>query len=333
MSKKIKIIFSIYCICIILAFTLVLIFHKKDENEDFYAESLTLNISREITIEKGSNYTLPDNFLIVKPSTMASLVSYTITNKNGDVVTDFNFDGKNIKTDTVGFFYIKFSIPAEKETLTDTLVVHVIAEEDEEISVTQNITTLTVDEIKTINELFHFTCPESATKTITLSNANIYYYELTQKFLPKTAGETEINILITYKSKSYNFNFVFIINGLPQIEQEDDLNSSEDDTSTDTPIDTKSSDYTIQIIGYEDVINLTYEENKTYKLQYLVTNKDGDDVSQDIACNLSNKNVLSIKKIYSPFISFTALNKGTTTLTITSLADNIATKIITINLI
>ncbi len=324
-----KILYCFYCSCAItiLIVALVLLYNYNKNNESHSSISVNLNIARELTIEYGACFTLPTNFLIVKPSNLIDKVKYKITDSKGNLTNDISFEENKIYADNTGFYYIKFYILNDENTIGDTLKLHIVNKESLTILVKQKVYSMTLNETKTIDEIFNITASNDAEIKVHLSNDNIFYYPRTKKFLAKAVGSVDITLSITNLTETFYNTFTLSINPIIETEtppQTEDDESSDDNTQPETPLPPEPDDPTqteiieISMINYTNNIQLSYNKSKKYKLQYIVTSNTQDYPTQAIVCNVSNPNIITITSSDSPFITIKTLAKGTTLLTITS---------------
>ena len=318
---KKKILYPLYLIFAIGIVCLCLVLFRDRDSSD-YAESMVLNIPRELTVNYGDTYTLPSNYIIIKPESAKAHLTYTITNQAGNVV-DLNFDGSRFNAMTLGYFYITFSIPSKNSTLTDTLKIHIVEPQSTQINASQKIDTLTVDKIYNLSDILDITYPSSAEIIVTPSNDNVFYYPATEKMLVKSAGNITFTIDIRYKSQQQRFSFDFILID-PDTNNNDPTTPPADEPNDPNPTDSIS----IVLRNPTDTIHLSV--GQSMEIFYDVINSNDPEVNQYLTFPTEN-NIYTVQMNMPPLLIIQAKAVGSTTLTLTSIADpNVS---ITINII
>ena len=282
-----------------------------------------LNISREEVIDKSAQE------LSMRNDLLRRLVCGLLDEANDKKPEESAKKSEPLKiyADNTGFYYIKFYILNDENTIGDTLKLHIVNKESLTILVKQKVYSMTLNETKTIDEIFNITASNDAEIKVHLSNDNIFYYPRTKKFLAKAVGSVDITLSITNLTETFYNTFTLSINPIIETEtppQTEDDESSDDNTQPETPLPPEPDDPTqteiieISMINYTNNIQLSYNKSKKYKLQYIVTSNTQDYPTQAIVCNVSNPNIITITSSDSPFITIKTLAKGTTLLTITS---------------
>ena len=313
---KTKILFGIFCALIFTALVAGLIFFNKvnnDENptneplpkedERIYATNVFLNCPRELTITVGKSVKLSDGYLTIEPANTTEKLEIGISSKvgNADGIT---FTNNTILATDTGFYYIKFSVPkSENYDAYDTLVIHAV-ELNQGIEQIKN--SAFEQETFNINEMFDINPIYSVSSVQTSSNIEFSNNEF--KF--NSVGSANINITLTLGLVTYNYDFVFTINKLP-----------------DPP------KYAINIVNFQtDNIELDFILNKIYTIAYEITNAEEKGVPQGVVATISDESVATLIPAGDTFIRFRCKTKGTFTLKIVCDADNSVQKELTITL-
>ena len=341
-----KWVFSFYCVSIVVVLMLFLIFYPQneesininsmpstdssstidpstpnDENTDpppseptdpsepdedvEYASTLTLNCPREITISKNCELYLLDGFISVQPADATENLSYTLTARSGSDIDNIIFSNNKIVGKGSGYYYLKYSVPkSEDETLSETIIIHIVDTTDDRI--TQLNTDLELDTTYTLDELFEIST-SNARLEIESKDETMLTYENTT-FTPKTAGTVELAINLTYDYIRYSY-----IYGLTIKERE------------------KPPKYAIEIADEQNgIVNLSYDPDRSYKIQYEVTNREEEYVYQGITVEVDDNTLVEITSVSAPFITIVCKGTGEVTLTIRYSLDESIVKTITI---
>ena len=127
-------------------------------------------------------------------------------------------------------------------------------------------------------------------------------------FTPKTAGTVELAINLTYDYIRYSY-----IYGLTIKERE------------------KPPKYAIEIADEQNgIVNLYYDPDRSYKIQYEVTNREEEYVYQGITVEVDDNTLVEITSVSAPFITIVCKETGEVTLTIKYSLDESIVKTITI---
>ena len=311
-----KILYPLYIVASIGVVCLCLVLFRDKPSDSDYAESMTLNIPREISVNYGETYSLPANYITIQPESSKHLLTYITTNQSGNIV-DLKFDGSQFNANLLGYYYITFSIPSRSGVLTDTLKIHIVKPENDYINVEQKLFTLTVNEVYSLSDIFNLTHPASSSIVVTISNDNISYYPLTEKMIINHSGYATVTLDIRYKTKQQRFTFNFTLVDPIVDAPNDDLDKPNTDP---TPI-------TIVLKNVTNSITLTV--GSTAEIIYEVTGPTNE-TDQRLQPELTN-NICSIALNMAPYVIITANTTGNTSLILTSLADNSVS--VTINII
>ena len=346
------ILFYIYCVVIILVLVLFLIFYPQneesskinstpntdssstigpstpdDENNDpppsepteptdpsepdedvEYASTLTLNCPREVTISKNCELYLLDGFISVQPADATENLSYTLTARSGSDVDNIIFSNNKIVGKGSGYYYLKYSVPkSEDETLSETIIIHIVDTTDDRI--TQLNTDLELDTTYTLDELFEIST-SNARLEIESKDKTLLTYE-NDTFTPKAAGTAEVAINLTYDYIRYSYIYELTIKEREQ-----------------------PPEYAIEITDEQNgIVNLYYDPDRSYKIQYEVTNREEEYVYQGITVEVDDNTLVEITSVSAPFITIVCKGTGEVTLTIRYSLDESIVKTITINAI
>lgn len=268
------------------------------------ATSLTLNCPREITVSKNCELYFLDGFISVQPADAANHLSHTLTARSGSDIDNIIFSDNKIVGKGSGYYYLKYSVPmSEDETLSETIIIHIVDTTDDRIE--QLNTELELDTAYTLDELFNIS-KSNAKVEIVSRNETMLTFE-NDTFITKSAGTVEVAINMTYDYVRYSYIYTLKI-------KEREL----------------PPEYAIEIMDAQDgIINLTYNPDRSYKIQYEVTNREEEYVYQGIVVEIADSSLLEIKSVTAPFITIKCKEQGTTTLTIRyGLDESIAIEII-----
>ena len=341
-----KWVFSFYCVSIVVVLMLFLIFYPQneessninsmpstdssstidpstpnDENTDpppseptdpsepdedvEYASTLTLNCPREITISKNCELYLLDGFISVQPADATDNLSYTLTARSGSDIDNIIFSNNKIVGKGSGYYYLKYSVPkSEDETLSETIIIHIVDSTDDKI--TQLNTELELDTTYTLDKLFEISTSNARLETESKDKTLLTYENDT--FTPKAAGRAEVAINLTYDYIRYSYIYELTIK-----ERE------------------KPPEYAIEIADEQNgIVNLSYDPDRSYKLQYEVTNREEEYVYQGITVEVDDNTLVEITSVSAPFITIVCKETGEVTLTIKYSLDESIVKTITI---
>ena len=209
MRKK-KILYSIYCVSILIALSLFLVFHNNSENSsqqsEIYATGLTLNCSRSINIPVGTNFKFENNFIDVTPIEAKKLISCEIVAKTGSASDGLIFNNDFFYSNAIGIYNLKYSVASsENKSLTETIVVNVV----EESYPILNTNTLKAEEEFAIEDVFNLNTTAEIDINVDTDMINLTNDTLT----PISNGETKIEISFT--ENFVRLNKVYSINMLP----------------------------------------------------------------------------------------------------------------------
>ena len=280
-----------------------------EPSEDvIYASTLTLNCPREVTISKNCELYLLDGFISVQPADATENLSYTLTARSGSDIDNIIFSNNKIVGKGSGYYYLKYSVPkSEDETLSETIIIHIVDTTDDRI--TQLNTDLELDTTYTLDELFEISTSNARLETESKDKTLLTYENDT--FTPKAAGTAEVAINLTYDYIRYSYIYELTIKEKP-----------------------KPPEYVIEIADEQNgIVNLSYDPDRSCKIQYEVTNREEEYVYQGITVEVDDNTLVEITSVSAPFITIVCKGTGKVTLTIRYSLDESIVKTITINVI
>ena len=316
MNKKV-LIFSVYCVIIIVALILFLVFFPNisahssndsgdniqidspisDQQEDsiIYATDLILNCPRSITLTLGESVELLGEYIYVEPSDSYKHLSYTITGRYGSNAEGITFEDNIIKAIEKGNYYIKFSIPSsETESLSDGITISVV--EDNNTTIIQTLSIVEIGNEYNINTIFTFNT--QANKSIQIDNPEQLILN-EDTIIPQSAGEAKVVVSLIYEYIKYDYTFTLQVKDKPQ-----------------------PADYKIQIYSIPQEL----ETGKTYAIEYEVIDKNGVTAFQYIRVESSDSDKVEIMSYDHPLIYVKCKEEGEVTIKITYLIDESITK-------
>ncbi len=277
--RKKKILYSIYCVSILVALSLFLVFHNNtstnSQQSEIYAAGLTLNCSRSINIPVGTSFEFENGFINVSPVEAKSSMSCEIVAKTGSASDGLILNDNVFYANEIGIYNLKYSVASsETKSLSETIVVNVV----EESSPILNIDTLKVEEDFAIQDVFNLNANADVDISVDKEMINLTNDTLT----PISNGETEIEISFT--ENFVKLNKVYLINILP-------------------------ADF------YNIRIDSVLVKDMVCTIQYKVLNNDETVVNQNLKVVIDNPNVSVINNC-SPILEIMSTVKEKVNLTL-----------------
>lgn len=277
--RKKKILYSIYCVGILVALSLFLVFHNNtstnSQQSEIYAAGLTLNCSRSINIPVGTSFEFENGFINVSPVEAKSSMSCEIVAKTGSASDGLILNDNVFYANEIGIYNLKYRVASsETKSLSETIVVNVV----EESSPILNIDTLKVEEEFAIQDVFNLNTNADVDISVDKEMINLTNDTLT----PISNGETEIEISFT--ENFVKLNKVYLINILP-------------------------ADF------YNIRIDSVVVKDMICTIQYKVLNNDETVVNQNLKVVIDNPNVSVINNC-SPILEITSTIKEKVNITL-----------------
>lgn len=277
--RKKKILYSIYCVSILVALSLFLVFHNNtstnSQQSEIYAAGLTLNCSRSINIPVGTSFEFENGFINVSPVEAKSSMSCEIVAKTGSASDGLILNDNVFYANEIGIYNLKYRVASsETKSLSETIVVNVV----EESSPILNIDTLKVEEEFAIQDVFNLNANADVDISVDKEMINLTNDTLT----PISNGETEIEISFT--ENFVKLNKVYLINILP-------------------------ADF------YNIRIDSVVVKDMICTIQYKVLNNDETVVNQNLKVVIDNPNVSVINNC-SPILEITSTIKEKVNITL-----------------
>ena len=294
MSKKI--IFSIIAVLAIVALSLTLVFVNKEdtneEDEDYnYAASFVVNLPDKIQILKGTSIKFKSGYIEVSPSKMIEKLNIEITSKSTYNLDGLTFESNSLKAISAGNYTLKFKMPRSLNGyFTKSISIEVFGEEESsDIYQTQDY--MIVDESLNLSDLFEI--KDNKSYSISTDEKSTYSKNC---LTAKEIGESNVNFVFTDTYIEYVYQFKITIKEHPQ--------------------------YVITLSNVIDnTIKIDLHEDETSLIYYIVTNREEEEVTQEVSLESCNTDIIAIEKISNPFIKIKALKTGETKIIISLIED------------
>lgn len=299
MNKRAKnVIFIVFSVIVIVSIAITLIFipketkplnYNSDNNTDneLYAESFSLNMPDTIQILKGTSVGLLPGYFEVLPSQMSDKLTTEIQLKSGGVVNGIQFQNNKISAISAGNYAIKFKMPKTKSTYFSKTVNINVYENQQNSHVYLNNFELKAGDSKNIAELF--TIKEGLEYDITVgANLIMNGNNITANY----AGECDLNFVVTSNYLKYNYNFTISVLEQPS--------------------------YVIELVNVSNnTINIDRSENDVEYVQFVVKNREGENVSQLVKAKSSDSSIVEVEQGYDDvLVKLKALKSGTAHITL-----------------
>ena len=205
MQKK-KIMFFIYGTILIIALALFLILHNKTEREKpIYAETITINGPREISMVVNSNLELLTGYSTITPKEATKDLTMSVKSKSVANTGGLTISNNVITATKQGSYSVTFSLPqSNSKILSETITISVLDQNDE-ISV--KTTNLFLNEPTTIDDLI--TISTKAEISLQVDDK----VELKNECLnPNELGETIMKVYLVknYLKRVYSYSFFIL---------------------------------------------------------------------------------------------------------------------------
>ena len=185
----------------IIALALFLILHNKSEREQaVYAESITINGPREISMGINTKLEFMSGFVSIEPANFEGDLKYNITPKSIKNQGGLTIENNLIKANKVGAYNLMISVSkSNTKDLTETITI-IVNENDDAINIKR--TSLILSEPTEIEDIFSVNSKSQMTLQVD-ENLNLTNTSIT----PKMVGESTIFVDLISRYVKHKFSF------------------------------------------------------------------------------------------------------------------------------